>query len=171
MSTAATRRAASGWQPSRAEDDPMSHTIIEGFPLSPQQARGWRFQQPGPGLHAETLVAIDGPLDVARLVRAVDLVVARHEIFRTAFHALPEMQLPLQVIDSGRPPLLTRVDARGRSDAAALALVRRVAAGDRATPWDFGDGPLMRCVLVEQSADRHVLVVTLPSMCADHRTL
>ena len=149
----------------------MSHTVIEGFPLSPQQATAWSFHTESPPPYAQTVVAIDGPLDVPRLQRAVERVVERHEIFRTTFHALPEMQLPLQAIDTGRPPLLLNVDGRCLSDEDAAALVARVAAHDRATSWDFADGPLMRSVLVARSSERHALVVTLPPICADHRTL
>ena len=43
----------------------MSHTVIEGFALSRQQARGWRLQQPSPALYAQTVVAIAGELDAA----------------------------------------------------------------------------------------------------------
>ena len=63
----------------------MPHTVIEGFPLSPQQARAWSFHEQSPPPYAQTVVTIDGRLDVERLGRAVERVVERHEIFRTTF--------------------------------------------------------------------------------------
>jgi amino acid adenylation domain-containing protein len=149
----------------------MSYRVIEGFPLSPQQARAWQLQQPASRLYAQSIIAIEGALDADALERAVAIVAQRHEIFRTTFRALPEMQVPVQVIGEGATPAFRRIDARACREAEAASLIARVAAHDRDRTWDFEDGPLLRCALIVQAADRQTLVLTLPSLCADHRTL
>ena len=74
---------------------------ITGFRLSPQQKHLWLLQQVAPHLPQKTrcVCVIDGSLDVALLKRALQQVVAQHEILRTSFLCLPEMKIPVQVID------------------------------------------------------------------------
>ncbi|MEO8191051.1 MAG: condensation domain-containing protein, partial [Acidobacteriota bacterium] len=73
---------------------------IEGFRLSPQQARLWSLQEKdGSGSYrARAVVAIDGRVDPDRLRLAIVKVAGRHEILRTTFRGLPGMSAPLQVI-------------------------------------------------------------------------
>ena len=72
----------------------------EGFPLSPQQRRLWALGAGADGstLEARAEIRIAGAVNRDALIAAVDDVVARHEILRTAFHADADMTLPLQVI-------------------------------------------------------------------------
>jgi len=149
----------------------MSHAVIEGFQLSAQQARSWGFHHAHPHLHAQALVAIDGPLDVVALWAAVRDVAGRHEIFRTTFRALPEMQLPIQVIDDDAPIDVPLIDAADATLEAAAVLRDRAAADEATRRWAFDRVPLVRCVLVRWASERHTLIVTLPPLCADYRTL
>lgn len=79
----------------------MENKVIEGFRLSPQQERVWRLiQQDGAARYrARCAFMLDGELNVQALQRAVQEVVARHEILRTRLDIIPGMELPLQVID------------------------------------------------------------------------
>jgi amino acid adenylation domain-containing protein len=149
----------------------MSHAVIEGFQLSAQQARSWRLQPQFPSLHAQIVVALDGPLDVASLDRAIRDVVTRHEIFRTTFRALPEMQMPIQVIEPDASFHITQVDAVRAGTAHATRIVADLAARDASMPWTFAEGPLLRGTLVARAAAQHTLILTLPAIAADHWTL
>jgi amino acid adenylation domain-containing protein len=73
---------------------------IEGFRLSPQQEHLWSLLGNGTpqSCRARCTVQLDGDLDPAALQEAVGEAVARHEILRTRFLALPGMAMPLQVI-------------------------------------------------------------------------
>lgn len=74
---------------------------LEGFALSAQQARQWRWQQAygAAAVPAASLwLRIDGPVDLPRLQESLAQVVARHEILRTEYRQLPGMALPIQVI-------------------------------------------------------------------------
>lgn len=81
-------------------------TALQGFPLSPQQKRLWQLQSAASNSPycVETVIEIQGPLQLDRLRTALEQVVARHEILRTTFPTLPGMGLPLQVI-SDRPQI------------------------------------------------------------------
>ena len=79
----------------------MENKVIEGFRLSPQQQRLWQLsKQDGAERYcARCAFMLDGDLDVQKLQRAFQDVVARHEILRTRLEMFPGMKLPLQVID------------------------------------------------------------------------
>ena len=94
---------------------------IEGYPLSPQQARLWSLarsaQRP---LRSWIALELRGA-DDARVDAAVAASVARHEILRTAFVALPGMAQPLQSVAAvGAPVRLASADLPASQDHVAV---------------------------------------------------
>lgn len=151
----------------------MLELITEGFRLSPQQKRLWLLQHVEPSLpyQASCAVVIEGNLNAKVFKIALENLVKRHEILRTTFRCLPGMTIPLQVIaDSSIPSVsdydLSRLDPREQearnetlfNEASRLSL-------------DFEHGPLLRLSLVTLSPHRHVLLMSLPTLCADALTL
>ncbi|WP_172457487.1 non-ribosomal peptide synthetase [Pseudonocardia sp. N23] len=88
---------------------------------------------------AQTVLDLDGPLDVDRLHRAADALVARHPVLRTAFVEGDDGE-PLQVVLASAKPQWSDSDA-----------------GDR---FDLADAPLIRFTLTQLGPDRHRLLVT-----------
>ncbi|MBC3372511.1 amino acid adenylation domain-containing protein [Pseudomonas sp. SWRI92] len=78
-------------------------TSVEGFELSPQQARLWRLHQTrlasAAAQRATLRIRSEQPLDGARLTNSLLALVQRHEILRTRYPQLPGLLLPMQVID------------------------------------------------------------------------
>jgi len=119
-------------------------TGAAGFRLSPQQAR---LCAAGWGsVRARVEAEVEGPLDPVRLRAAVALVAARHESLRTEFVRPPGLALPLQVVSDA--PAGVDFEAPGVATGPGLAVRLRA------------DGP-----------DRHRLVITLPALAADARSL
>src|SRR5688572_12312074 len=144
--------------------NPMA--TLEGFPLSVQQARAWLHRRTA-AHRAHVVVAIDGPLEPRRVARALNAIVRRHEILRTAFRRLPEMHLPLQIVEAPAAVPLRHIDApSGLPRRAMAALLGAQGGGD-----DGIATPPLRGVLVREGRDRHSLVLSLPDLCADHDTL
>ncbi|HEY6802396.1 MAG TPA: amino acid adenylation domain-containing protein, partial [Pyrinomonadaceae bacterium] len=81
--------------------------VIEGYRLSPQQKRLWLQRQESA---LTCIVSLAGPLDKELLERAIERLIARHEILRTKFERLPGMELPVQVIDSSSDNLVYTLD-------------------------------------------------------------
>jgi amino acid adenylation domain-containing protein/non-ribosomal peptide synthase protein (TIGR01720 family)/FkbM family methyltransferase len=149
----------------------MSQELIEGFRLSPQQQRLWTAQAGGRAFMAQCAVDIKGPLDSASLREALREVVARHEALRTTFQQLPGMNVTLQVISDEAALSLREVDLGGVARGERAAHVGRLLREEGAQPFSFERGPLGRFALLRLDAGEHVLLVTLPAMCADARTL
>lgn len=78
--------------------DIPADTQLEGFELSPQQARLWRAQQAAPAKPATLVIRSERPLDPARLNASLAALIERHEILRTHYQRLAGMSLPMQVI-------------------------------------------------------------------------
>jgi amino acid adenylation domain-containing protein len=134
---------------------------IAGSPLSSQQEHLWRLTQLDDTYHsrAQSAILIEGALDKAALQHAVENIVARHEILRTAFVHPDELVVPLQVVTDSSAPAWGEISARRESIDDLLE-----------EEWRQADEALRVC-LVELDANEHVLIATLPALCADERSL
>jgi len=133
---------------------------IEGFRLSPQQARLWRRMaaEGASAYMARCRVEIDGPLDPAALERALARLAGRWEILRTGFRTPPGLTEPLQVIG----------EALGEAARPALAACDELGGLDRlAPPADLACPPLVAAALAPRSPGRAVLALALPALVAD----
>jgi amino acid adenylation domain-containing protein len=146
-------------------------TSPAGFRLSLQQEHLWLLQREGPPLEARGTLALDGDLEPALLQAALGRVVARHEILRTGFQLLPGVAVPLQVIAGAPLPPVAHHDLSGVEPAARAAGLAEIWRGLTAEPLDCARPPLLAAALVALAADRHLLLLRLPALCADGATL
>ena len=140
----------------------------QGFRLSPQQRRLWALQQTMGTAHVQGVLLVEGMLDIVRLERVVDVVVAKHEALRTLFCREPGVKVPLQVIADECRPEWAVIELRESDVAAGLD---EVLERHRRQAIDWEHGPLIRCTLCRLSDRQHRLVLSLPALCADARTL
>ena len=142
---------------------------IEGYQLSPQQRRLWQLQQDSRRFISQCAVLIQGPLQLERLRECLGQIVRRHEILHTAFQCLPGLDLPLQVIVEPRTPPIRVLDysTSADHDVALYSLYTE----ERGSSFALERGEVLHTVLVKLSADRHLLLLTLPALCADSVSL
>jgi amino acid adenylation domain-containing protein/non-ribosomal peptide synthase protein (TIGR01720 family) len=145
---------------------------VTGYRLSPQQRQVWLARQDaGTEFVAQGLVKLDGELRPEVLRRAVEEVITRHEILRTRFVGRAGMKTPVQVIEERSDADWRLEDLSGAPADELAARVEKVCAGEGSQPFNYERGPLVRLVLLTLSAFEHALVITLPSLCADKRSL
>src|SRR6185312_1338898 len=142
---------------------------VEGFMLSPQQRRLWSLERGSFRSPYRTVgvLTADGPLDRGALAAALAAVAGRHEILRTRFQCLADMTIPLQVIAEQPACELIEHNLAGLP---AVGQELRVAAlfdGELEAGFDLARGPLLRAQLAILAGERHALVLSLPSLCAD----
>ena len=149
----------------------IQQDTLEGFRLSPQQQRVWLAQRAdGERAYcARCEFAIEGELDAGRLERALQRVVERHEILRTAFRTIPGMTVALQVVWD-HPANFKYIDLRDQSEDAEVSNKERVFEA-HASGFDFDQGKLLRASLLALGPQRHALLISLPALCADSATL
>lgn len=146
-------------------------TKAEGFRLSPQQKLLWQSHYDGQAYFTQGALLLEGELKIKALKGALREVIARHEILRTTFHRLPGMKLPVQVIGA-KSAMAWRSRKLGELDSKRQAArIEELFLAERRHPLDFEQGPVLRATLLILSAGRHILLITLPSLCADNRTL
>jgi amino acid adenylation domain-containing protein/non-ribosomal peptide synthase protein (TIGR01720 family)/FkbM family methyltransferase len=152
----------------------MSQQIIEGYQLSPQQKHVWSLYESGGHAMAYTAqcaILIEGPLDRTVLRTALRTVIERQEILRTTFKFLPEMTMPLQVINEDG---VLQVDVCDLSDLCEQAQDTHLASllRDRARLQSgLEEGNQLRFIEVRLAPRKHVLLVSLPSLYADTAAL
>lgn len=139
----------------------------QGFSASPQQRRLAALVEGGKAGAYRGLgeIAVEGPVTPMALTAALDRVVARHEILRTCFAAGPGVLV--QRIVPPAPLAWRRCDLSavpGPDQEIALAALRREAA---AVELDLSAGPILQAWLATLAADRHLLFLALPALCAD----
>ncbi|CCD96147.1 putative Non-ribosomal peptide synthase:Amino acid adenylation (modular protein) [Bradyrhizobium sp. ORS 375] len=140
--------------------------------LSPAQERLWFLWSMDPASTAYTIacaVRFEGALDQARLVRALNEIVARHESLRTTFASVDGRAV--QVLHDVQEVLVAIEDLRrcSAADRAAQSATRLQAELEK--PFDLVNGPLLRAVLVQLADDRHELLLSVHHIVADGLSL
>jgi amino acid adenylation domain-containing protein len=142
----------------------MTEDTANRFQGSPQQEEQWRQEPAGPAGRIQALVELDGPLDRSALADALRRVVRRHESLRTTFASQVGILVPLQVINDDLEPGWVALElpdcdpAKKVADALAL---------ERGLRFDYERGPLVRGRLMRFAAERHVLLLTVSTLCID----
>ncbi len=136
--------------------------------LSPQQLQLWLFEQSHPKSPVYNILEgfeLEGRLDIHRLAGALETLVDRHEVLRTALREDEEgafgavsggSAFPLPVVDLSALPAALRSVVRERLEATEGR--RRISL---AAP------PLLRCTLIRSSPDSHTLLLTVHHGAAD----
>jgi hypothetical protein len=150
----------------------MSLETSQGYRLSPRQRQLWpRLRNGGEALRAQSAIRIDGDLRLELLGRALTRVIERHDSLRTSFLHTPGLPLPLQVVGGARLPALRHVEAGAPAGVAEERRLGELMEEEWQRPFDLRSGPLVHALLARCGADRHLLILTLPALCADRRTL
>ncbi|MYW21759.1 AMP-binding protein, partial [Streptomyces sp. SID2955] len=129
------------------------------LPLSFAQQRLWFLDRLRPGdarYNSAVAIRLTGAPDHEALHAALAAVVARHEALRTTFEEADGH--PVQRVHPALPVPLPLRDTDDL-DADLLAEYSR--------PFDLGDGPLLRALLLRESAASHVLLLTAHHIVTD----
>lgn len=144
---------------------------VEGFRLSRQQERLWLLQRDTPAYRSQCAILIEGSLDEAALREALRRVIDRHEILRTAFHCPNGLELPLQILTDSGSPSWQLSDISNCTTQEQEAGIDEIFDEEGQHSFDFEQDRLLRLHLIVLSSRRYMLVVTLPSLCADKKTI
>ncbi|GGT09622.1 hypothetical protein GCM10010222_59470 [Streptomyces tanashiensis] len=141
-----------------------SPTPIARHPLTDEQRRLWFLQQLNPedaGFNMYLNRRWSGPIDPRALSAALTRLTARHEVLRTRFAM--DGEHPVQLVEPVRDIELTRVpipDAAEESFTAACAPFVNA-------PFDLGERPPLRAVLVSAGEHEHALGVVVHHIVSD----
>jgi amino acid adenylation domain-containing protein len=145
-------------------------------PLSFAQQRLWfldQFEPGSPMYNMPFAVRFTGNLDLVAVEQSLDEIVRRHEILRTVFRAengqpvqviLPDLSVPLQIVDLREVPESER-----------QALSRQLIARQARRPFDLTHGPLLWATLLWMGKvcldagrhEEHVLLLNMHHIVSD----
>jgi amino acid adenylation domain-containing protein len=147
----------------------MKNEVIEGFQLSPQQKHLWSLcGRHGAAIYcSQCAVRIEGRLDKQILRQAIENVVQRHEILRTSFRTLPNMDMPVQVINQNSAVTIMEVDLTEIDSSRQSSEIDALLENARHRIADCEQKGLFHVALITLSRERHALQVTLPALCID----
>ena len=151
----------------------MSQQIIEGFQMSPQQKHLWSLFEAGEQMpyRAQCAILMQGPLDKGILRTALQQVIERQEILRTSFDFLSDMIMPLQVINESGQLSFEQCNLTGLSEKAQETQLKTLARDAARRPISLAGGNQLHFNEVRLADDKHVLLVSLPSLYADTAAL
>ncbi|WP_375509328.1 amino acid adenylation domain-containing protein [uncultured Nostoc sp.] len=142
---------------------------IHGFQLSPQQRRLWLLQQDSQSYQAYCAILLEGNLQYEVLKAALHQVVNRHEILRTTFHRSRGIKIPIQVIN--QPTFLSLNEYSWENQEALGVEIEQLFQSESQRSFDWEKAPLLQTTLATISPQKHLLLVSLPALCADTPTL
>jgi amino acid adenylation domain-containing protein len=135
--------------------------------LSFAQQRLWflsQFEGASEAYHIAGGLRLLGSLDRIALRRALDRIVARHEVLRTTFSEVDGQ--PVQIIGPAETGFLLREHDMRFAPDRSVAL-ERLAADEAGQPFDLEHGPLIRGRLAQLDHDDHALLVTMHHIVSD----
>jgi amino acid adenylation domain-containing protein/non-ribosomal peptide synthase protein (TIGR01720 family) len=148
----------------------MAVQIIEGFQLSPQQKRLWSLQQASLAYQTQGAILIEGNLNPEVLKIALQNVINRHEILRTSFQRKPGIKAPLQVVAESSILSCRDINLSGLDSHQQESKIEEILQQERQQELNFEQALLRFCLLI-LSAQKHILLISLPAICADGKTL
>ncbi|MEG5139394.1 MULTISPECIES: non-ribosomal peptide synthetase family protein [unclassified Microcoleus] len=144
---------------------------INGFRISPQQKYLWLLQQDSPAYRVQSAILIEGILQTDYLKKALEKVSDRHEILRTTFQRRPGMKLPIQVVSERNSVSWNWLNFSDPLPQDQEAQLEDIFRQEKSASFNLEQNPVWRLCLIALSSDRHILLVSLPALCADTQTL
>ena len=139
--------------------------------ISPGQQKIFRLASMNPEETHYNLVAayrLDGPLNTADVLRAVDALAARHDVLRALF-AKVEGDTRMKIAGVGEIPVpVTEHDLSPDPDREEK--LRALVAREASRPFDFEREPLWRFVMVTLGPSDHAIVLNMHHAISDGRS-
>ena len=135
---------------------------LSHMPVSAAQKRLWFVQELMPdssAYHMPLGIKLTGQLDRARLARALQSLVNKHEIFRTTF-----VQVEGELMQTIHQEVQVPIIYHQASEFTALEPQRKNWISE---PFDFAQAPLMRVYAIEHNANEHELLLVLHHIISD----
>ncbi|MDF5719759.1 MAG: amino acid adenylation domain-containing protein [Rhizonema sp. PD37] len=149
----------------------IKNQTIEGFQLSPQQKRLWLLQQDNSTYCAQFALLIEGNLKPELLKTALQQVINRHGILRTSFHRLSSVKVPVMVIAESSVVLWNEINLIDCEPKEQEAQIEATFQQQKRQHFNFDQDPVLHSSLLRLSLHKYILIISLPSLCADIWTL
>src|SRR5258708_18238781 len=145
----------------------MPESTTAGFQLSPQQKQLWLAGADESAFNSTVVVALEGAVNAQALKDSLTKAIARHEALRTTFERRPGMRVPLEVVRATLAPSWEESTVAMLSAEQQNAKLQQLFADEQRAAFDLSQGPIVRAKLVTLAKNKHALLLSAPSLCAD----
>ncbi|BCL83213.1 non-ribosomal peptide synthetase [Ktedonobacteria bacterium brp13] len=136
-----------------------------------QQARLWMQQGENQVWYTQCSIRLSGQLDMPAILGALQELVQRHDILRTAFRRIPGMEVPVQVVSSYLEVRCSLVDVEYLAVSEHRNYIDESLVRLQGTIANLETPSLFAVELLRFSPRKHLLLICLPALCADEYTL
>ncbi|HEY6923350.1 MAG TPA: amino acid adenylation domain-containing protein, partial [Steroidobacteraceae bacterium] len=141
------------------------------LPLSLAQQRLWFLAQLDPAAsvayHIPAIIHLRGRLDSSVLQRTLDRIIARHEILRTTFVNTVRGEPVQRIAAADIGFALSRLDLRHMPESERGVTIAGLSEDEFRRPFDLSSGPLIRGLLLQLTADHHILLFCQHHLISD----
>src|ERR1700733_11117877 len=148
------------------EIPPRDHSLP--YQLSPLQERLWFMERLNPGqpIYNEVeAVRLRGELNVEALQRALNAVIARHEVLRTTIQAVDGVAIAR--VRGSYILRLKMIDLAGRDAVERDAELERLLISEPRVPYRLDEEPAIRATLIRLGEQEHVFVLMMHHLICD----
>ena len=137
-------------------------------PLSPAQKRIWFIEQLNPGVpvyNEAEAVHLRGTLNIDALERALNVIVARHEVLRSTIRVADGA--PHAVVHESWPLRLKRIDLSNLAPAESQSEVERLLVAEPRRLYDLEAEPGIRATALYLGPEEHVFILMMHHIVCD----
>ncbi len=141
---------------------------IGPLPLSYSQERLWFLEQLSPGNYTYNMpgaIRLKGALNLACLERALNEILARHEILRANFETLDDQ--PVQIIAPSKPLPLKIINLSQLKSDDQIIEAKRLTKEEARQPFDLNKDLLVRATLLKLNEEDHIFLLTIHHIVSD----
>jgi amino acid adenylation domain-containing protein len=152
----------------------MQTQKISGFQLSPQQKRLWNLQQHSSAFCSQCSIFIDGNLQLEILHNTIQEIINQHDILKTSFYCPPGLKTPVMVIADRIDWYWEYLDGSGYSQEDINTKIQELFWQSRQEYQNnnqYSSRQLFLINLIKLSDIQHILIISLPALCADTITI
>ncbi|MBD2567365.1 non-ribosomal peptide synthetase [Anabaena lutea] len=149
----------------------MQTQKISGFQLAAQQKRLWHLQQHSSAFCSQCIILIDGNLQPEILQNAIEEIINYHDILKTSFYCPPGLKTPVMVVADKGSFNWEYLDLSDSSQEDIATKVQEIFWQERQEYQKFEQVSLLRLYLIKLSNNQHILIISLPALCADTKTI
>ncbi len=152
--------------------DTMTAGVGTGYRLSMQQELAWSARSSlQPNDAAVILAPLHGEIHPALIESALRQLVSRHDILRTVYRRRAGAKLPFQVILDKLDPYIEQHSLTRLEEDAQREAVQAFFERECKRKFALAEGPVLACLILTLGPGRYELIVGLPALSIDRRSL
>ncbi|BAZ37903.1 amino acid adenylation domain protein [Calothrix sp. NIES-4101] len=149
----------------------MQTEPISGFRLAPQQKRLWNLQQNSSAFCTQASILIEGNLQPEMLQKATEQIVNSHDILRTSFYRPPGVKIPVMVVVDRGSFNWEYLDFSNSLQEDIPSKIQELFSQARQEYQNLSQASPLRLYLIKLLDNQHILIISLPALSADTRTI